>query len=127
MMSCPVLASLTAAVTAVEALPVLTGLGAEAVLEEQVPVLASAVARLQRELAVRMAALERAATGASDVRGAAVRAGLDPRRAGLLRRVGVFTDSHRDVDRGWRTGQVRLEQIELLRRGAGKELVKSSV
>ena len=119
-MTCPVLTALAAAVAAIESLPVLTGLGADIVLDEQLPVLAGALARLQRQLAVRMAAAERATAGASDVRGDAVRAGLDPRRAGLLRRAGMFTDTHGDLATAWRTGQVRLEQIELLRVGSTK-------
>ena len=119
-MTCPVLASLIAAIAAVEALPVPCGLGADIVLDEQLPVLAGLLARLQRQLAMRMAAAERAAPGVSDVRGDAVRAGLDPRRAGLLRRAGMFTDTHGDLGTAWRTGQVRLEQIELLRVGSTK-------
>ena len=119
-MQCPVLASLSSSVAAVERLAVPVGLGADVVLGEQVHALAEAIGRLQRGLAIRMAARERVEPRTSDVTGEAVRAGLDGRGARKLRRLGRFADEHPEVERRWLSGSIRAEQIELLCAGAGK-------
>ena len=119
-MQCPVLTSLSSSVAAVERLAVPVGLGADVVLGEQVHALAEAIARLQRGLAIRMAAHERVEPRTSDVTGAALRAGLDGRGARKLRRLGRFVDEHPEVERRWLSGSIRVEQVELLCAGAGK-------
>lgn len=118
-MSCP-LEALSSAVAAVAELPVPAGAGADVALRGQVRAVAGAIARLQRDLAARMAALERAEPLASDVRGDAVRAGLDTRSAQQLRRTGRFADQHEAVAQAWRSGSIRLEQVDILRAGASK-------
>lgn len=119
-MSCPVLQSLSSSVAAVEHLPVPVGLGAEVPLDEQVHALAGVISRLQRELAIRMAARERADPRTSDVIGAAGRPGLAVRSARKLRRLGRFADEYPDVEREWRSGSIRAEQVELLHARSAK-------
>jgi Domain of unknown function (DUF222) len=117
---CPVLAALSAAVEAVPELPVASGLGCEDLLTEQVAVLARACVVLERQLTVRMAALERAAPPAADVRGTLTRSGVDSRRARLLRQLGRFTDTHPTLGHAWHAGSVSLEQVDLVRQATAR-------
>ena len=115
---CPVLASLTAAVAAVAGLAVPDGLGAADVLGRQVDALAGAVGALQRQLAVRMAALEREGPPISDVRGRATRAGVDERRSRLLRTLGLFAAQHPPLQAAWLAGAISQDQVQIVRGGA---------
>lgn len=119
-MSCPVLESLSRAVDAVSGLPVPSGLGAAAVLEEQARVLAEAVARMQRQLAVRMAAQEREAPPPTDVRGDAVRAGLGTAQAGRLRLLGRFAADHPDLGTAWARGAITEDHVAAVRDGGAR-------
>lgn len=114
------LESLSVAVVGVSQLPVPSGLGADLVLVEQVGVLASAVARLQQQLAVRMAALEREGPPVTDVRGEAVRAGLSGAQAGGLRLLGRFAHQQSELAAAWAAGSVAGEQVDIVRRAAAR-------
>ena len=118
MVDAPVgVAALDAAVAAVAEWPAPAGLGSVEVLTGQVAALGSAVARLQRELAVRMAALEREGPPATDVRGAAARQGVPGALAGALRRLGLFAQEHPALADAWRDGSATAEQVAALRDG----------
>ncbi len=114
---CSVLDDVAAAAEAVPGLPSPNGLGAADVLAEQVAVLAAAVAVLQRELGLRMAALQ-AQDGAADVRGDAVRAGMAGSQAARLRRLGAFAQEHPALAEAWAAGRVGEDQVAALRDGA---------
>jgi hypothetical protein len=116
---CPVLDALTRAVAAVPALPSPTGLGAADVLTTHVAVLAGAVTVLQRELALRMAALQSQAP-AADVRGDAVRAGLPGHQGAALRRTGVFAADHPALAAAWRAGTATAEQVAIVQAAAAR-------
>lgn len=119
-MACPVMTALSAACAAVHDLEVPIGLGADVVLGEQVTALASSVAGLQAELAVRMAALERTAPPPTDVRGEATRAGVPSRQSSQLRRLGVFTSEHPDLQSAWLDRTVTTEQVGIVDKGADR-------
>ncbi len=119
-MRCFVLSSLSSAAAAVQQLPVPAGLGADVALSEQVEALAATIASLETELAVRMAALERAAPPPTDVRGQAARAGIPARQAGRLRLLGTFAARHPDLQTSWLTGEISTEQMDIVRRGADR-------
>jgi len=119
-MLCPVLSALSSAVAAVPLLPVPSGLGADLELTGQVHGLASAVTALQRELAVRMAALERQGPPPTDVRGDAARAGIATQQAGLLRRLGRYAADRADVLAAWRSGAITIEQVGAVRDGSAR-------
>ena len=119
-MSCPVLLSLSSSVAAVRGLPLPAGLGADLVLQEQVTGLASALSRVQADLAVRMAALERSGPPPTDVRGDAVRAGLAPNQASWLRLLGRFAADHLELESAWLAGDLTAEQVDVVRGGAAK-------
>ncbi len=108
-----------AAVAAVPELPSPAGLGAADVLAEQVTQLSSAVTVLQRELSLRMAALE-AQDQSADVRGDAVRSGMSQSQAARLRRLGVFAQEYPALAAAWASGAVGEDQVAALRDGAAK-------
>ncbi len=112
--------ALSTAVAAVPDLPRPSGLGAADVLTDQVETLATAVAVLQRELAVRMAALEREGPPVTDVRGDAVRAGVPSSQAASLRRLGVFAGHYPDLAQAWRSGGISTDQVAAVEHGAKK-------
>ena len=114
---CSVLDELAAAVAAVPGLVSPAGLGAVAALSEQVSALSGAVAVLQRELGLRMAALE-AADPAGDVRGEAVRSGVARSQAARLRRLGRFAREHPALAGAWASGAVGEDQVAALADGA---------
>jgi hypothetical protein len=119
-MSCPVLAVLASAVDAVRDLAVPVGLGADLALQAQISALALAAARLEADLAVRMAALERSGPRGTDVLGEAVRAGLAENQARKLRKLGLFTVDHPAVGAALASGEVRADLAEALRCGSLK-------
>ncbi len=116
---CAVLDDLAAAVHAVPGLPCPAGLGTADVLAEQVAVLSGAVAVLQRELGLRMAALAEQ-DHAVDVRGDAVRAGMAGSQAARLRRLGGFAREHPALAEAWAAGAVGEDQVAALRDGAAQ-------
>jgi HNH endonuclease len=117
---CVVLQDLAAVVGRVPGLPCPTGPGAEEVLAGQVAGLRAAVVILQRELAVRGVALERASPAPVDVRGDAARAGMPAAQAAGLRRLGVFAARHPDLAAAWRSGALGQDLVELLRAGCAR-------
>lgn len=117
---CPVIEDLAAAVAAVPGLPTPSGLGADVVLAEQLSALTGAVVVLQRELSLRMAELEVASGGTSDVRGDAVRGGLGRAQATRLRQMGVFAAEYSAVCAAWSSGAISCDQVAALRGGAGR-------
>jgi hypothetical protein len=117
-MSCPVLHQLAEAVAAVPDLAVPVGLGADVVLDEQTGALAAAVALLQRQLAVRMAARQR--HGPGDVRGDAARAGLPRAQAARLHQLGAFAAEHPDLQAAWLAGTIGDDHLAAVRDTAGK-------
>ena len=112
--------ALSTAVAAVPDLPRPSGLGSADVLTDQVATLATAVAVLQRELAVRMAALEREGPPVSDARGDAVRAGVPSSQAASLRRLGVFAGHYPGLAKAWRSGGISTDQVAAVEHGAKK-------
>jgi hypothetical protein len=117
---CVELDALATAVDGAQRLPRPTGLGAADVLADQVDALATAVAVLQRELAVRMAALEAAGTPVTDVRGDAARAGVPAAQAAGLRRLGVFAAEHPELAAQWQAGAITADQLAAVAQGAGR-------
>jgi hypothetical protein len=113
---CTVLNDLAAACAAIPALPSPAGLGAADVLREQVSVLSRTVAGLQRELSLRMAALQEQ-DQAADVRGDAVRAGMAGAQSARLRRLGTFAREHPAVERAWAAATVGEDHVAALRDG----------
>jgi hypothetical protein len=109
--------ALAAAVSAVAQWPAPAGLGSVDLLTGQVAALGSAVARLQRELAVRMAALEREGPPPTDVRGAAAEQGVPAAQAGALRRLGLFAQEHPVLAEAWQEGAATTDQVAALRDG----------
>jgi hypothetical protein len=118
-MPCPVLHQLSNSINATAALPVPTGLGAGPVLSEQVGALAAAVAALERELAVRMAALEREEPRA-DPRGRATHAGVGSSHAAQLRGLGRFTDTHPVLQSAWLSGSIGIDQVRAVQSGSAR-------
>jgi len=117
---CRVLEKLERAVEAVPTLPSPAGLGAEPVLAEQVETLTAAVVVLQRELGLRMAALETQASGPTDLRGDAVRAGLGGGQSSRLRQLGLFAAEHSLVREAWAGGSITCDQVAALRSACGQ-------
>ena len=93
------------------------GPAAEQIYTEQVSALRVAVVTLQRELALRGAALEKSATAPLDMRGDARRAGMAATHAAALRRLGTFTTRHPDLQHAWTTGTLGQDQLDALRQG----------
>lgn len=116
---CEVLDSLSAVVSAVVDLPEPTGLGADVVLSDQVHALTGAVVMLQRQLAVRMAALS-AQDPAADTRGDAVRAGLGQAQVTRLHQLGRFSRERHAVRDAWSAGSITIDHVTALRAGTGR-------
>ena len=117
---CVVMDELALVVGRVSKLPRPHGLGAADVLAEQVSGLRAAVVTLQRELAVRTAALESASPVPLDVRGDAWRAGMSAGQAAGLRRLGVFAARFPSVGEAWAAGELGQDVVEMLRVGCAR-------